>query len=256
MKGLTETQILGLFTHQALTPLLEEAGRPDSAFIHMMLREINENASAIDSPEGSGTAGHLRVVMTQAEFARFDATPYPVPTSPGPHVVHDPNATQAVINAAHHLYDTQHATWSTWTMVDNVVKNQLLKAVSKVYFRQLENDMIGFARVTSLDIITHLKNTYGAITAEDLVKNKANMDIQHNIENSIESFLARVNECQKIAVRGSEPYTNSAIVNSVITNLRTTGQFDLEIRDWKKKPAADQTWSQLQPFLCSADELR
>ena len=68
-------------------------------------------------------------------------------------------------------------------------KSQLLEAFDEIYFRGLRNRHTGFTGISYLDMITHLYNNFGIITAVDIMENEKRMDAQYDPSITIESYF-------------------------------------------------------------------
>eukprot|EP00978_Attheya_sp_CCMP212_P024271 scaffold76012_cov52-Attheya_sp.AAC.3 len=59
--------------------------------------------------------------------------------------------------------------------VDQALCNQLIEATPPTYLQTVKDPLLGFGQISTLAILTHLRNTYGTITPEELDKNDERM---------------------------------------------------------------------------------
>ena len=60
--------------------------------------------------------------------------------------------------------------------MDDALKTQLLDAVEEPYVSELRNCYTGYMGVTTRDLLDHLMDRYGNITAADLKANEARIN--------------------------------------------------------------------------------
>jgi hypothetical protein len=53
---------------------------------------------------------------------------------------------------------------------------QLLAAVDNIFTKALKNNLWGYARTTTLALLTHLAGTYGKISPEDMIANRVQLN--------------------------------------------------------------------------------
>ena len=68
-------------------------------------------------------------------------------------------------------YEEAKDAHQAYTEIEALLKQQILTALNQEYLSPLSHDTVGFLNVSTLDMLTHLENTYGAISADDLEKN-------------------------------------------------------------------------------------
>ena len=107
-------------------------------------------------------------------------------------------------------------------------------------------DTTGFARVTTRHIIEHLYTNYGRITIEMLPENKTKMKEPWDITTPIKLLFAQIGDGQAYARAGGKPYTEPQLVRISYHNIEATKRMEIACREWRAKPAANKTWTNLK----------
>jgi hypothetical protein len=129
---------------------------------------------------GGGTLGHLGLIISDAYYAMIAPptseapTLWVTPKAPG-WAPATPDGTAAQIKAARHQWEEDVQTYRTYTSVQQALKNQIISVFEPMYLEILNDNMVGYAKISSRDMLYHLFDTYGNITAVDLEINFEHM---------------------------------------------------------------------------------
>jgi hypothetical protein len=177
MKYSTVKDVLVSFPHPIL-PTVE--GEPDYQTIHATRKFLQANSRAIDTHLGGGTLGHLGLIVTDAAYSNIAP-----PTAEAPIFWVTPNApgrapaatdgTAAQLSAARHVWEEDVQTYRTCTSVQQALKKQIMGVFEPMYLEILNYNMVGYASISASDMLDHLFETYGNITAVDLEINSKHM---------------------------------------------------------------------------------
>lgn len=248
------------FPHPELTPI---EGVPTFSSIQHMKRQLFANASAIHSTRGNGALGHAVIVLGVPGYnalanAGLAGAPnnWIGPVHPGPQPVIPGAATQAQINQIRDQYYRDLKEITIYNMVESTLKKQVIAAVERDYICSLEDANFGFAQVTTRQLIEHLENAYGQVDQDALDANRTELELPWEPAESIEPLWKRFITCQQVATAGNDPITNATLVRVGRKILMETGQFDLDIREWDRRPAAQQTWPLFRAFFTAANKER
>ena len=113
----------------------------------------------------------------------------PLPVNPGPTAQYPDNATQYQIQAANKAYEMATKIFNQYDACDHALKQLLIGAVDDIFINTLCDRHVGYANVSTRDLLTHLYNTYGKITEVDLNKNQEVMGEAFGPNLPIESFF-------------------------------------------------------------------
>lgn len=248
------------FPHPELTSI---EGVPEFSSLQQLKRQLFANASAIHSTRGNGALGHAALVLGVAGYnalANAGQVGAPnnwiAPVHPGPEPVIPAGATAAQINQIRDQYYRDLKEINTCNMVEASLKKQLIAAVDRDYICSLEDPNFGFAQVTTRQLIEHLDTAYGQVDQDALDVNRAELELPWEPTESIEPLYKRLIKCQQIAQAGNDPITDVTLVRVGRKILMDTGQFDLDIREWDRRPAANQDWQNFRTFFTVANKER
>jgi hypothetical protein len=225
------------FPHPELTNITSE---PTSSSLRFLQRELNANARQIHSTRGGGVNGHLRLVMTEADYFARAQVNFVVPQHPGdaPHHIHP--ATGLKIAETIRLFTQNVDEHRRYHLVASELKKQILQAVPHRCLQILEDDDFGFADVSPLAMLQHLQATYGQVRPDDLENNRTLLSAVWNPDDPIKEIWIRIRACQAFAAT-IEPISNNAAVRLTLTVFEKTGVFASAVDKWRDKPPVELT---------------
>jgi hypothetical protein len=154
-----------IYPHTSLTKIV---GKPSYGTLQKLLKEVYANARTIYSTRGGGNNGHLALVMPDSEYRRRTAgVPFEPPTHPGKAPTTGALITMVEFEAAHKIHVAKEKEFQVYTQVGASLKAQLLATIESTYTNALEDPMFGFADITPLDIMAHLRTVYGQLKPDD-----------------------------------------------------------------------------------------
>jgi hypothetical protein len=242
------------FPHQELTAL-STTENPNNAALTLLQKEINANAMSIPSVRGGGAHGHLALTMTPAAYLAISGIAFAVPIHPGPAPIHPNNATGPVITEINRQYTADLKEFNVYLAVEANLKKQLIQAVPDTYINELKDELLGYANATTLTLITHLFDTYGTVTADDLNKNLEDLNHPWSSSQPLEDLWKQIRICRLFA-QAHDPISEAMAVRSAITNLENSGVFIDTIKDWRKLGNADHTMIRLKALFNAANRER
>jgi hypothetical protein len=225
------------FPHPELTTI---SGEPNTTSLRLLQKELCSNARQIFSPRGGGSNGHLRILLTELEYIRRTNVAFAIPVHPGAAPVHVAQASAFQIAETIRLFNQNVEEHRLYERVQAKLKQQILIAVESRYLQILEDLEFGFADVSPLEMLNHLKDTYGQVSADDIENNRNLLSADWNPDDPIENVWLRIRECQTFA-RGIEPITDGTAVRLTLTVFETTGVFANAVEKWREKDAIEQT---------------
>jgi hypothetical protein len=242
------------FPHPIL-PTVE--GEPDYQTIHATRKFLQANLRAIDTHLGGGTLGHLGLIISDASYSNIAP-----PTAGAPTFWETPNApgrapattdgTAAQISAARHVWEEDVQTYRTCTSVQQALKKQIISVFEPMYLEILNDNMVGYANISERDILDHLFETYGNITAVDLEINFEHMRRAWDPQQPVETLFKQIQDCADYSETGGTPSGPSQHINVGYANIFATGHFTSACRRWNEKPAAEKTWTHFKSHFAAA----
>ena len=108
----------------------------------------------------------------------------------------------------------------------------------KNIYKSLSSRIIGFAKVTSLEILTHLITEYAELEEEDVQDIARKMKEPISGETLFEDFVKKI-ECNQEAVAVHNPYSPDQIVSLAYANIEKCGIYQDDCWQWSRKPRLD-----------------
>jgi hypothetical protein len=148
---------------------------------------------------GGGTLGHLGLIISDASYAMIapttDAGPklWATPQAPG-RAPANMDGTAAQISAARHIWEEDVQTYRTCTSVQQALKKQIISVFEPMYLDKLNDNMVGYANVSARDMLDHLFETYGNITAVDLEINFEHIRRAWDPQQPVESQFKQIQD--------------------------------------------------------------
>jgi hypothetical protein len=230
--ALTVDEIINRFPNPFLPKIDNE---PTFEDIQVTTRLLNENAISVPSMAGGGAHGHLVIIMTQVEYAVISASPWADSFNPNaiPIIPPDTNAMDADQLARMHA--ECHRIYTKRINVDQALKRLILEAYDNVYTSQLEDYLLQYANRSALEILMHLKHTYGFINPAQLAENYNKMTAPINFQDPIETLFKQIEDGMRYANAYMQPYMEAQYVNITFLLIMNTGAIHDACRDWQRR---------------------
>ena len=153
-----EYKIFGAFLECPLTPL---EGVPTYEYMTNLNVYLNSCLSVVDCTLGCGMLRYMFLTAQPAVFNTHCGMMFVTPRNLGVHVVMlDPAPTAAILSELVRTHKHQVRLFNEYHAVDRACKKVISKLILKELYTSISSRIIGFAKVTSLDIITHLITEY------------------------------------------------------------------------------------------------
>jgi hypothetical protein len=211
--------------------------------IQITTRLLNSNAISIPSMAGGGAHGHLGIIMIQVEYAAISASPWVEPFNPNDITIiqQGTNAVDAAQLARMHAECCR--IYTNRINVYQALKKLILKAYDNMYTSQLKDYLLQYANRLALEILMHLKQTYGFINPTQLAANYNKMMAPINFQDPIETLFKKIEDGVRYANAGMQPYMETQYVNIAFILILNTGAIPDACRDWQHRTPVNQTWA-------------
>jgi hypothetical protein len=223
-------------------------GEPAYQTIHATRTFLPVNSRAIDTHLGGGTLGHLGLIISDASYAMiapstaYEPTIWIPPQAPG-RTPAKTDGTSAQISAARHIWEEDVQTYRTCTSVQQALKQQIISVFEP---------MVGFASISARDMLDHLFETYGNITAVDLEINFEHMRRAWDPQHPVETIFKHIQDCADYSEAGGVLIGHPQHINIGYAKIFATGHFMSACRRWNEKPTAEKTWAQFKSHFAAA----
>jgi hypothetical protein len=216
-----------------------------------MVQLLYGNAATLTTTLGGGRNGHIGIIMPAERYATLSATPYHGPPDPGPIPIHSAAANSAAreinrINdrAAQKLFE-QH------NNMNAALKTQIIDSIADTYIGELHNRYTGYMVVTPRDLIDHLLERYGRITASDIANCRTKVEAPMDPTQPIDVYFQNIDDCIQFATDGQVPFTALQIVQTAYHAISKSGLYNDACKERRRKPLAERTWVTFKPFLAT-----
>lgn len=249
----TDSRITANFPTPVLTLIASATTPPTYHSLRLLQKEINANAASVHSNDGGGLHGHLALTISAADYLVLAGVAFIPPVAPPIAPVVPPGATGLVINEANRQHLEDQRLFQRYHDVDKALLRQVIAACPASYIDFLSDPTLGFAQVTCLQMLTHLKTNYGRITLAEKEANQLRMAAPWSPPTSIEILFQQLLDGQRLAAAGGEPITNTQVARLGYSIIFNTGLFTEACREWRLKPDAEQTFAILQTHFRRMD---
>jgi hypothetical protein len=240
-------------------PELNRIGKVSAPPTYNTLRkcqsQLNANASAVDTTQGTGLHGLIVLTITTDDFYILTETdedddhPHPTPANPG-------NINPAANTAQARVHDERLYHYKLHTTTEKLLKKLLIASTPDIYISKLKHAVTNYATVTTLQLLTHLWETYGTVTAANLDENLKTMSTPWHPSTPIKLLFEQLSDGIILAEAGDSPLHNNHVVRIAYNIIQATGVFELPCRDWRALPEADKDYANLQIFFTKANKDR
>ena len=150
-------KVVELFPHPTVQPIV---GQPSYESIAELELKLNTNAASVHSNRGDGKLGLLFLTVKPAVYNTQSMVPFNPPTNPGQNPTIAAGSTGPQISEIRRQHKELMEEFNQYLQTDRALKGILIAAVDEAYIRSLRDKYIGYANVTTLDMLTHIYATY------------------------------------------------------------------------------------------------
>jgi hypothetical protein len=231
-------------------------GQPNYENLTKLKECIIANASQVPCVLGGGRYGYLGALLTPAQYATIPHTiPFMQPVFPGNSLGGGLNGTAHEINDQLRAHQEALRQWTEYDNIMQALRKQIIESVEEKYIKVLKNRHTrSYNAVTPLEMLQHLFDKYGKISAEAILANDEKLKEPWDGAEPFEDIIERVEECMDFATSAAREYTNEQVLDRVYEIVAKTGLYHDDLKVWNKKAAADKTWENFKDFVLEAQE--
>ena len=175
-------KILEAMPHFSIPPII---GQPTYSSIHEIHQYLSSNAASIQSNLGCGTLGLIYLTLYPTVYATLSATIFGLPPNPGATATIPSTATSAQTFSIRRAHNESQEIFKEYDSTDKALKKLLINAVDDIFLRAIRARYVGYANITTRQMITHLYMTYVNITPAKLIDNNAHLKTAYNVNQPI-----------------------------------------------------------------------
>jgi hypothetical protein len=233
-------------------------GKPTRSLLIPLREIVHANACQIHTTLGGGLYGYLGAFLPAAEYnalngaAAFNAPIYPRNVLAAAHGGTGPQITDAL-----RAHKEQMRQFDTYQAVMQALRKQIIDTIEEKYIMSLRNKYTRYNSVHPKDLLKYLFDTYGKIMPEDVLENEIKFTQDWDGDDAFELVIERINNCIDFAKEAESAYTDKQIMDRAQAIVTKTGLYADDMKIWRKRPVAQQTWPLFQDFMIAAQtELR
>jgi hypothetical protein len=121
-----------------------------------------------------------------------------------------------------------------------------------MYLDILNDNMVGYANISARDMLDHLFETYGNITAVDQEINFEHMRRAWDPQQPVETLFNQIQDCADYSEAGGVLIGHPQKMNVGYAKIFATGHFMSACRRWNERTAADKTWTHFKSHFAAA----
>ena len=145
-------------------------------------------------------------------------------------------------------HDESQGIFKEYDNTDKALKKVLISAVVDIFLHAIRYRYLGYANITTRQMLTHMYTTYAKITPADLIKKDARLKIAYDVNQPIERLFEKFEDAIEYSDGGHNPYTPLQVVTNAFQLVFQTGMFVQDCKDWERtKP--DEKVGKLQDLL-------
>ena len=163
----------------------------------------------------------------------------------------DPSPTAAILSELIRTHKHEVRIFNKYHDVDRACKKFISKRIPQKFYKSLSSCIIGYTKVTSLEIMTHLISKYAELEEEDIQEIHRNINEPISGETLFEEFVEKI-EWNQEAVAMQNPYSPAHIVSMAYANIDKCGLYQYDCHDWSHKPRSEKTWVKFKTHFSRA----
>jgi hypothetical protein len=136
--------------------------------------------------------------------------------------------------------------------MQHALKKQIISVFEPMYLDILNDNMVSYANISASDMLDHLFETYGNITAVDLEINFENMRQTWDPQQPVESLFKQIQDCADYYEAGGVLIGDPQKINFGYAKIFATGHFMSVCRWWNEKQMTKKSWPQFKSHFAAA----
>ena len=206
----------------------------------------------MSSQLGGGQHGLLGLVLNDEIYLKLASTDFIKPANPDTVATIPTGSIGTQIDTLMRNHKEQLREWQETTRTDQALQQQLIVVFDEGYLRGLRNMRTGYVGVTTQQMLTHLYDSYGIVTAVDIEDNDTRMREPCNPTFPIEALFHQIELAVEYATTGRRLYQDAQVVSRAYLFVLRTSLYSEACRDWDKKALDEKTWFLFKTYFTEA----
>lgn len=240
------------FKYKTPTPI---RGLPTCSALKRLKKELQANASSVETDLGGGNHGYLGLVLTDQEHNSIpDTQPFVPPTYPPPLVI--PSTATAI--EALQMKEQHNEQKRLCLECKNVEKALLRHAQEALEDKHVAALVDPYTNLITADItqtLDYLFCNFGKVSSEEALQRKAEvMEMTWLPSDPIILLTKPLEDLNKLVNHAGVPLTPKQILEKELTIMRATRDYEFALTDWDKKLQDEQTWENFKTHFHEAQQ--
>ena len=159
---------------------------------------LKQNASSVLTTLAGGNHGFLALVLNNADYNALTGAVWIEPVNPGMRPLIPNGANRIAQENISSQWKNEFEFWKMTQDVREALKKQIIDAIDNEYLKDLKDPDTGYANVTPLNMLKHLYNEYGELTAQDISANRTNLKADYDPNTTMVSYFYKIRENRSI----------------------------------------------------------
>ena len=122
------------------------------------------------------------------------------------------------------------------------MKNFIVEAVDEEWLAEIEDGVMGFLNVTTLEMLKHLEKRGGKIVYIDTKEIKKERDDPWDVNEYVVTYFNRVEQAVKQLDRAAIRTVKTELLHQALYTFKDSGEFERALVNWIILDEADHTW--------------
>ena len=240
------------FQHKVLTRI---HGTPVFETLQVLITELKANAASVPTTLGGGLYGHLGLVVSDKKYATLaNTSPWVTPANPG---TYTPPATGTgpQIEADKDVWRAAHTIFALCQATEKALIAQVVDSIDPIYLRALLNRTTGQYATSLRDVLTHLFETYGKITPEQLrAKEQAIYNMPFDISMPVDTVFNAIDDLADLAEHARSAWSHQQMMDLAYMVFAKHPVLQQDLRAWNRTPTLHRTWANMALHFREAQE--
>ena len=232
-------------------------GPPNYIKLHKLFEEVKSNARSVPSSRGGGTLGMLGLVLSTVKYATLaPGTPFEN-VAPAALVI-PPRATVGAIFTLQNQHQSEKREFERVNQLEALLKSKICEAIDDQYLTSFKDADAGCVILPIRYFIAQLFTKYGEVTSKTLKDAEDEVrGFNFLLQDDINIIYKKIEELKLLGEAANNPYSDRQLLDYALEIIKNTHDMESSLKDWYKKPDADQTWTNFKThFEAKLKELR
>ena len=129
------------------------------------------------------------------------------------------------------------------------LKELILQAIDEDFLLELRAEQTGYLNVTPFQMMTHLRNRWGALDFVDINALMADCDSEWSPAEVPTKYFNRIDKARRQLLHANVQIDERAMMLKALKCFKDAGDYDAPIREWEARPPAAQTYPNLKTMM-------